>query len=67
MKIALTVVGILLAAMGLIWALQGANVLPGSFMTGDPKWLVIGIVCLLAGGALVFFSNRRASTPPPAK
>jgi hypothetical protein len=27
---------ILLVAGGIIWILQGINVLPGSFMTGDP-------------------------------
>ncbi len=67
MKTVLTVVGILLAAIGLLWTLQGANVVKGSFMTGSPTWLVIGIICLLAGGALVFFSNRRTGAPPPPK
>ena len=64
MKIALNVVGFLLAAAGLIWALQGANVLPGSFMTGSTFWLVVGIICLLAGAGLVFIANRTPQQPP---
>jgi len=64
MKIALNVVGFLLAAAGLIWALQGANVLPGSFMTGSTFWLVVGIICLLAGAGLVFIANRTPQPPP---
>lgn len=64
MKLALTIFGYLLAAAGLIWALQGANILPGSFMTGDPFWLVTGIICLIAGGALVYFTSRKPTTPP---
>jgi hypothetical protein len=65
MKIALNVFGILLAAAGLIWALQGANILPGSFMTGDPFWLVTGTICLLVGAGLLYFANRKAGAPPP--
>jgi hypothetical protein len=29
--------------MGLIWILQGVNILPGSFMTGDIRWAWRGI------------------------
>jgi uncharacterized membrane protein YphA (DoxX/SURF4 family) len=29
---------ILLIAVGVIWILQGINVLPGSFMTGQIQW-----------------------------
>jgi hypothetical protein len=67
MKIALNVFGILLTATGLIWTLQGANVLPGSFMTGQPFWLGAGIVCMLAGAILLFVVNRgRGARPPEA-
>jgi hypothetical protein len=65
MKIAMNVFGFLLAAAGLVWALQGADILPGSFMTGDPFWLVVGTICLLVGAGLLYFANRKASAPPP--
>ncbi len=39
------------ALVGLVWLLQGAGVLPGSFMSGDPLWAVIGLG-LIAGAAI---------------
>ena len=49
MKNTLSVVGVLLLVLGAIWFLQGVNVLPGSFMTGQTKWAVIGGGCVVAG------------------
>ncbi len=59
MKIILYVVGVLLILGGLVWFLQGINVLPGSFMTGDPKWAVNGAIAILIGGGLIWFTNRK--------
>ncbi len=58
------VLGALLALIGVVWTLQGAGLLPGSFMTGSKFWLVIGLVALAAGGALLIRSVRgsRASS-----
>jgi hypothetical protein len=45
-----------------VWTLQGIGVLPGSFMTGQPLWAVMGAVFLAVGGSLVlvgFRLNRR--------
>lgn len=50
--------GVLLVVVGLVWTLQGAGILPGSFMTGDRLWLVIGLVCAVAGVALVLRAVR---------
>ncbi|HKA48645.1 MAG TPA: hypothetical protein VKK19_03525 [Candidatus Dormibacteraeota bacterium] len=41
--------GVLLLLIGLIWVLQGAGVIGGSFMTGQKLWLGIGIVVAIAG------------------
>lgn len=60
MKIALIVVGLFLAAMGALWALQGVGLVGGSPMTGQTKWLYIGIVVLLAGIALAAWALRIA-------
>jgi hypothetical protein len=38
MRIALNIVASLLVLGGAIWFLQGINVLPGSFMTGQIRW-----------------------------
>ena len=52
--------------VGCIWILQGINVLPGSFMTGDIKWAVFGVLLAGAGGALVFWLNRPARPSGPS-
>jgi hypothetical protein len=59
MKIILNVVGALLAIFGLIWFLQGINVLPGSFMTGQIRWAVYGGIAVVVGISLLVVANRR--------
>jgi len=58
MKILLRVVGVVLMLVGVIWFLQGINVLPGSFMTGQFKWAVYGGIAFVAGAAAMFFAMR---------
>jgi hypothetical protein len=48
-----TIGGIILVAFGVLWILQGLNILPGSFMSGQTMWLVIGIVLTLVGAWLL--------------
>jgi hypothetical protein len=38
MRMVVRVLAVLLIAGGIIWILQGINVLPGSFMTGQIQW-----------------------------
>jgi hypothetical protein len=54
MKIVVNVLGALLILMGGTWFLQGVNVLPGSFMSGQPQWAVYGGLAVIAGLLLVF-------------
>lgn len=54
----MTIVGVLLVLMGGVWILQGINVLPGSFMTGQTKWAVIGAITAVIGIALVVLARR---------
>jgi hypothetical protein len=58
MKSLMRVVGSLLLLAGAIWFLQGVNVLPGSFMTGQIRWAVYGGLTMLAGIALWLLSGR---------
>lgn len=51
---------VMIIGVGAIFSLQGANILPGSFMTGQIEWLVIGIVMIAVGIALLVATRRRA-------
>ena len=62
MRIVLNIVGTLSVVVGCVFFLQGINVLPGSFMTGQTKWAVYGGVIAIAGILLLVLANRR-STP----
>jgi len=53
------VFAILLIVFGTIWVLQGINVLPGSFMTGQIQWAYRGGIAALAGVALLLFAGHR--------
>lgn len=55
-----TGLGIVLLLAGIVWVLQGTNVLPGSFMTGQAFWAFMGAVCLVVGSALLYLGLRRA-------
>jgi len=61
MKWILSLLGVLLFLVGLVFTLQGINLLPGSFMTGQIEYAILGIVLIAAGIALVVFANRRRS------
>jgi len=58
MRIGSIVVGVLLLLVGCVWILQGINVLPGSFMTGQTKWAVNGAICVAIGIALLIWASR---------
>ncbi len=58
-KVILKVLAVLLILAGGIWVLQGVNILPGSFMTGDPQWAINGAITIVIGTGLFWFSNRK--------
>ncbi len=58
MRGASKVFGIILILIGCIWVLQGVNILPGSFMTGQMKWAVYGGITIVIGIVLLFLSRR---------
>ena len=58
MRMPMTIAGVLLVLMGGVWILQGINVLPGSFMTGQTKWAVYGVITAVIGIALIVLARR---------
>ena len=61
-EIALNIFGAVLVLFGAIWFLQGINVLPGSFMTGQIRWAMYGGIAVAAGLAPLVAANRRSLT-----
>ena len=59
MRYVLRVLAALLIVFGIIWILQGVNVLPGSFMTGQVKWAYRGGIAVIAGVILIVVAGRR--------
>ena len=58
-RIALVVVGVILLLVGAVFAGQGANLIPGSGMSGDRTWLYIGSVVAIVGIVLIVLGLRR--------
>ena len=59
MRIALNTIGALLVFFGGVWVLQGINILPGSFMSGQTRWAIRGGIALIAGIGLLVSANRK--------
>lgn len=59
MRSLLNTLAILLFLAGGIFFLQGINVLPGSFMTGDPQWAINGLAMITLGLCMLGWANRR--------
>jgi hypothetical protein len=57
------VVGLIAALAGLIFFLQGINVLPGSVMTGDPFWAWTGLILLIVGSIVALVGWRSGRAP----
>ena len=58
MRIAFTMIGVLVALAGLLFALQGFGAVGGSPMSNTTTWSVLGPIIALAGIALVVIGSR---------
>ena len=65
MRPILVIIGIVLALLGTGWALQGAYVLPATFMRG-PEWIAIGSAVALGGMLLAVMGARKPAPSRPA-
>jgi hypothetical protein len=59
MRLVLLITGVLVDSLGILWILQGLNVLPGSRMSGETFWAGAGVVALILGAGLVAGARRR--------
>jgi uncharacterized membrane protein len=57
-KIALGMFAVIACLLGCVWILQGVNILPGSFMTGDIRWAYRGAVVAIVGAAVLYWVLR---------
>lgn len=64
MKTAMLVLGVVLVLLGLLWFLQGVDVLGGSAMSGNTVWAVVGPVVAVVGILLAVASRRRPARRP---
>ena len=59
MKTFVNIIGILLILAGGTFFLQGINILPGSYMSGDPQWAINGGIMIVIALGLLFWANYR--------
>lgn len=65
-RLALMVVGAILLLAGVVFSLQGADVITGSpLMSGNPTYIYVGAVVAMVGLALLALSSRGRKNPPP--
>jgi hypothetical protein len=60
MRLTLKIFAICLLGMGTVWILQGVNILPGSFMTGQKIWAYRGAAAAFVGLVILLASLRRS-------
>ena len=59
LKTILIVFAIMLILAGGVFTLQGFSILPGTFMRGNPQWVINGAVTALVGAGLLWFASRK--------
>ena len=64
MRIFLSIMAVLLILVGVVWFLQGINIIPGSFMTGQSQWAIYGGIAFVAGIGLLVLANRKKASKP---
>jgi hypothetical protein len=54
--------GVVCVLIGLVWIGQGTNLMPGSVMSGQAMWAIIGLVVLVVGAWLLWSVTRERRT-----
>jgi hypothetical protein len=55
-------IGVLAVLAGLVWTLQGLNIMGGSAMSGNTTWAIVGPIVFVIGMLLFLFGVRRRSS-----
>ncbi len=66
MKLVSNVVAVILVLLGVLWILQGTDVIRSGFMAGHMQWAILGVVVGVVGAALLVLTNRRGRRTPTA-
>jgi len=53
------VIGGLAVLAGVVWTLQGLNILGGSTMSGDSTWAIVGPIVAVVGMLAILVGLRR--------
>ena len=56
------VLGAFAALAGVLWTLQGLNIVGGSFMSGVTTWAIVGPIVFVVGTLMFLFGIRRRDT-----
>ena len=59
MKVIKTIIGVLAVLIGIVWILQGINVIPDSTMSGQTRFVIAGIVAMVGGVVILVDSWRK--------
>jgi glucose dehydrogenase len=54
--------GVVCVLIGLVWIGQGTNLMPGSVMSGQAMWAIIGLLVLIVGAWLLWSVARERRT-----
>lgn len=63
MRPVLVILGVVILLIGIGFALQGAYIIPATFMRG-PEWIAIGIGVAVVGAVVLLMGLRRKRTVP---
>ncbi len=61
-RIVLLVMGVVLILMGVLWTMQGLDIVGGSAMSGQTLWAVVGPIVVIVGAVLLFRGLRTQPT-----
>jgi hypothetical protein len=64
MRMTINIIAVIGGLLGLLWILQGSNIVGGSVMSGQSQWLYTGIVLVIAAAGALWWANLRRPPNP---